>query len=255
MVQQRRRLAEALGRFDECQWNTPSRCEDWSARDVVAHLTGTNQFWAASISSGAAGAPTRILTAFDPVATPAVMVEATRQMSSAEVLEGYRASLDQLAKALAEVSPEGWSRLGESPAGHVELRAVALHALWDAWTHERDILVPLGIEQPADDDEIRACLIYASVISPTLLATRGSTRTGRMAVEGTRPDLSLVVEAGPTVSVRERAEAEKVDAELAGASVDLIEGLTLRAPLDQAVAPEHQWLLGGLADAFDQAPS
>ena len=253
--QQRRRLADTLAGFDESQWNTPSRCEEWSVRDVIAHLTSTNQFWTASISSARSGSPTRMLTAFDPVATPAAIVDTTRHLTTAEVLDGYRASVEQLAALLADLSPEAWSRLGESPAGHVQLRAVALHALWDAWTHERDIMLPLGLEQVLDEEEIRAGLIYASVISPILLATQGSIRTGTMAVEGTAPRVSLLVELGATVTVRDRRPADEADAELHGSAVDLIEGLTLRTPLDPGLAQEHQWMLGALADAFKQAVS
>ena len=252
VMQQRHRLAGTVAGFDEAQWLAPSRCEGWSAKDVVAHLVGTNQFWAVSMSSGLAGSPTRILASFDPVATPAAMVDATRGQSPAEVLDSYCASLDQLGTVLDALPSESWTVLAESPAGHVELRAVALHALWDAWTHERDILVPLGLDQPADDDEIRACLIYAAVISPALLATRGSARTGRLAVEGTTPDVSVVVDVGPTVRVRDRAPTDLADAELHGSAVGLIEGLTLRAPLDHQICPEHQWMLGGLAEAFDR---
>lgn len=252
VVQQRRRLGGTLAGFDESQWRAPSRCEGWSAQDVVAHLAGTNQFWAASMSSGLAGSPTRILAAFDPVTTPAAMVDATRRQTPAETLDSYCTSLDGLAAVLSDVPSDGWSAVAESPAGHVDLRAVALHALWDAWIHERDIVLPLGIEQPADADEIRACLLYAAVISPTLLATRGSTRSGRLAVEATAPDVSLVVDVGPTVSVRDRRPTDAADAELRGPAVGLIEGLTLREPLDHELAPEHAWMLEGLAEAFDR---
>lgn len=252
VVQQRRRLAATLAGFDEPQWRVPTRCDGWSAQDVVAHLAGTNQFWSASMASGLAGAPTRILTAFDPVTTPAALVAATRPQAPADTLASYCSSLDGLAAVLGDMSPDGWSAVAESPAGHVELRAVALHALWDAWIHERDILLPQGIEQPVDADEIRACLLYAAVISPTLLATRGSTRSGRLAVEATTPDVSLVVDVGATVTVRHRRSTDTTDAELRGAAVNLIEGLTLRVPLDHELAPEHEWMLGGLAEAFDR---
>lgn len=253
VLQQRRRLAETLAGFDESQWRAPSRCEGWSTRDVVSHLVGTNRFWAASMSSGLAGSPTRILAAFDPVATPAAMVDASRAMAPIDVLAAYCASLDQLAAVLTDVPADAWSRPAESPVGHVELRAVALHALWDAWTHERDILLPLGLDPTADDDEIRASLIYAAAISPTLLATQGSTRTGRLAVDGTTPDVSLVVDVGPTVTVRDRGSADPADAELRGAAVDVIESLTLRVPVRHDVDPEFEWMLGGLAEAFDRA--
>ena len=251
VIRQRRRLADTLAGLGESQWRRPSRCEGWTVQDVVAHLAGTNRFWAASVKSGLAGSPTRLLASFDPVATPAAMVDATRGTDPTEVLDAYCESLDQLAAVLGDTAPDAWSTVAESPAGHVELRAVALHALWDAWTHERDILLPLGLEQPADDDEIRACVTYAVVISPALLATRGSTRTGLLAVEATRPEISLAVDVGPTSIVRGRRPADVADVELRGSAVDLIEGLTFRAPLAKPPA-EHEWMFGGLAEVFDR---
>lgn len=251
LVRQRRRLGETLSEVADADWSSSSRCESWSVQDVVAHLVGTNQFWTLSISSALAGSPTRFLEAFDPVATPAAMVEPTRQMAPGEVLSRYIESVDDLAKAVSGLSDEAWSVPAEAPPGHIELRAVVLHALWDAWTHERDIVVPLGRQQAVEPDEIRACLVYAAAISPALLATRGSSRRGLLAINADDPHTTFVVDAGTTVTVRERSPDDVVDAELRGGAVDLIEGLTFRVPLAHDVPAEHEWLLGGLAQAFD----
>src|SRR5438105_10761702 len=48
LLRQRRRLGDTLRGFDPSQWSSPSRCAEWSVQDVVTHLVGTNQFWAAS---------------------------------------------------------------------------------------------------------------------------------------------------------------------------------------------------------------
>src|SRR4051812_10900186 len=159
LIRQRRRLAETLEGLDEAQWASPSRCEAWSVQDVVTHLLSTNQFWAASIASGLAGTPTRFLATFDPVTTPAALVDGMRTLSPADVLAQYVETVDALAAAVGDVSDDAWSRPAEAPPGHIELRGVALHALWDAWIHERDICVPLGLVQPAEDDEIQAGLV------------------------------------------------------------------------------------------------
>jgi uncharacterized protein (TIGR03083 family) len=254
LVRQRRRLAETLSALEKSQWSAASRCEGWSVQDVVAHLAGTNQFWAVSISSGLAGSPTRFLATFDPVATPAAMVERMRELSPPDVLVHYVETVDALAETLTGVAADNWSVVAESPLGHVELGTVALHALWDAWSHERDIVVPLGLQQPAEADEIRACLVYAAAISPALLGAGGSTRQGILAIDASSPQTSFVVDAGPTVTVRDRRPDDLVDIELSGASVDLVEALTFRAPLNHDVPAEHRWLLGGLAEVFDRAP-
>jgi hypothetical protein len=174
-----------------------------------------------------------------------------RALLSADVLSQYGDTVESLAGVLDGTSTEDWSLPAETPAGHVELRAVALHALWDAWTHERDIVIPLGLKQDLVPDEIRGCLLYAASIGPVLLATCGSTRTGTLAVNAEAANTSFVIEAGPTVVARDRRGGEAVDVEFQGAAVDLIEGLTLRVPLDNEIPADKRWLLSGLSRAFD----
>src|SRR5207302_7301606 len=118
---------------------------------------------------------------------------------------------------------------------------------------ERDILVPLGLEQAAEADEIRSCLTYAAAIGPALRAASGSDRRGMLAVEAGQPSASIVVDAGPTVTVRNRRPDDVVDLELRGSAVDLIEGLSFRAPLRHDATDDSRWLLGGLDEVFDVA--
>ena len=35
----------------------------------------------------------------------------------------------------------GWATVAEAPAGLIPVRLLALHALWDCWVHERDIVL------------------------------------------------------------------------------------------------------------------
>ena len=248
LLRQRQRLADELDGFDEAQWSTPSRCEGWTARDVVAHLVGTNQFWALSITAALGGAPTRFLASFDPVATPAQMVDATSAKSAAEVLADYVEANEALTAAVGAITD--WSVAGEAPPGHVSLTAVCLHALWDAWIHERDILLPLGLTQTEEPDEVSGCLAYSSAIGPALAATSGERRSGTFCVAATNPAVDLTVTCGETVHVRSGV----VDGapRLSGEAVDLVEGLTYRAPLRHGLADEHAWMLAGLDAVFDQ---
>jgi uncharacterized protein (TIGR03083 family) len=250
LLRQRRRLAGILGQLDESQWTSPSRCDAWSVRDVVCHLIGTDQYWAVSIAKGLAGEPTRYLASFDPVAVPEQMVDAMRTMTSAEVLARFNEGVDGLASVLDGVDDEKWSTVAEAPPGHVTLRSVALHALWDAWIHERDIVLPLGLDPVVEDDEVAACLVYAVALGPAFLASTGSTRTGTLAIDATDPDMSLVVTCGPTVVIGE-GPAPDGTPRLSGDAVALVEGLSFRSPLEHGLAAEDEWLLGGLGDVFE----
>ena len=254
LVRQRRRLGEFLASIDSAHWSTASRCEGWSVQDVIAHLIGTNQYWAMSIAGGLKGEPTRYLAGFDPVATPAQMVDGLRALSPGDVLDQYAASVEQLADVVADLDEAQWALLAEAPPGHIAVRAVALHALWDAWIHERDVCLPLGTTPPAEPDEVAGCLYYCAAIGPTLAATQGSTRAGALVITATNPDVAFVVHAGPTVVVSD-GEPPDDAARVAGDAVALVEGLTFRAPWDHDLDADHAWLVSGLDEAFDRTPA
>ena len=162
LLRQRTRLATRLASLDDAQWAAPSRCQDWSVQDVVAHLVTTNQFWALSVTSARDGAPTRFLDGFDPVVVPAQLVDDARSWSPAQTLERFTRSNQDLADAVADLDDDGWDRLAEAPPGHLSIRLVALHALWDAWIHERDIVLPLGLAPVDEPDEIAGSLAYVA---------------------------------------------------------------------------------------------
>ena len=255
LLQQRRRLGALLATLDDEQWAAPSRCDGWSVQDVVVHLNSTNQFFAISISSGLAGSPTRFLAGFDPVASPAQLVDDRRGSAPAEVLETYHATVQSLADAVTGLDAEAWGVIAEAPPGHIAARGVALHALWDAWVHERDIVLPLGLPPVEEDDEVLASLRYAVALGPVFLATRGDERRGTAVFEATDPSAALVVEIGPTVVVRDLGDSVVPDgaARVSGRAVHLLEALSYRAPLEAAVPDEHTWMFEGLAEVFDLA--
>jgi uncharacterized protein (TIGR03083 family) len=250
LLRQRRRLQEALASLTDEQWMRPSRCEGWSVQDVVAHLIGTNSFWVMSILAGLAGSPTRVLAAFDPVTTPALMVAPMRAMSPAETLDQFVETNQSLFDAVDSLDDAGWSTTAESPAGHVPIRLAANHALWDAWVHERDILVPLGIVPDEEPDEILSCLRYVAAVAPVLAFSSDPNRRGAIEIDATDPDAHVVIEVATTVTVR--GGSPPVGAlRLTGRAVDLVESLSIRAPLHHAVPEGSRWLVDGLAAAFD----
>lgn len=250
LLRQRRRLQDALATLTDEQWRRPSRCEEWSVQDVVAHLIGTNDFWSMSILAGLAGTPTRILAAFDPATTPALMVAPMRSMSPAETLARFVETNQSLFDAVESLDDAGWSTVAESPAGHVPIRLLANHALWDSWVHERDILLPLGIVPAEEPDEIVSCLRYVTAVAPVLTFSSDPTRRGVLAIDATEPDAHVVIEVDTTVAVRS-GPAPAGAIRLTGRAVDLVESLSIRAPLHQTVPEDSRWLLDGLATVFD----
>lgn len=252
VVRQRRRMETTLAGLSEDDWRTRSRCDGWSVQDVVAHIVGVNAFWEASIAAGLAGKPTRVLAAFDPAATPPLMVEPMRALTPAEVLDQFVSTNDGFLGALADLDDRGWSTLAESPPGHVPIRLLAHHALWDTWVHERDIALPLGFTPPVEADEVLSSLRYAAALSPAFLISAGNSTGGTFAVEARDPEASFRLEVGESVTVRNGSSSSVVPC-LRGSAVELVEALSIRAPLADSAPPEWHQLLGGLATVFDSS--
>ena len=251
LIRQRRRMVDELASRTDEEWRTPSRCEGWTAKDVVAHLGTTNDFWRLSIEAGLAGAPSRLLVGFDPKLTPAALVEAVRALSPAETFERFATSTSSLCDAVDALDVTGWATIAEAPPGHVPIRVMAHHAVWDAWVHERDILLPLAAAPAEEADEIISCLRYAAALGPSFAALSDADRRGVLAIDVSDPDAHVVVEqAGGAVAVR-AGEAPSGAAVLRGRAVDVLEMLSIRVPFDQAIPDDARWMVQGLADVSE----
>ena len=109
------------------------------------------------------------------------------------------------------------------------------------------------MERAVDDDEVRGCLLYAAALGPSFYASTGSVRSGDLAVVATAPDVSFVVQAGPTVVNEPGATPAEDGPCLRGDAVALVEGLSFRGPLDHDLDDDDVWLVAGLAEVFDTA--
>ena len=257
-IRQRRRLLDRVRTFETEKWEHPSRCEGWTNRDVIAHLDITNDFWTMAIEAGRRGTPTRILTAFDPVITPAQMVLDTRGTGPDKVLDRFEVSTNALLELLASLRDREWSALAEAPPGHLTISAVVHHALWDAWVHERDILLPLEIVPTIEADEITASLRYVAALGPAFSRSGGGLEEGRFQVRTSDPHTAFevsiadqvhVTEIGPDAPAPEVVTDELV---LVGPGVELLEALSVRAPLPY-VPDDRAWMIAGLARTFENA--
>jgi uncharacterized protein (TIGR03083 family) len=234
VIRQRRRLEASLVALDPPQWAAPTRCEGWSVKDVVAHLADVNDFWDLSIRAGLRGEPTRWLDGFDPVATPAKMVDATRAQGFDEVLAHFCDANARLCALLEGVTDAQCELVAEAPPGHLAIRLVASHALWDAWVHERDVALALGLRAAELDDEIAVSLRYVAALTAAFLVLHAPVPSCSYAVSATSPDVALVVELAASVT--------------AGA---LVEALSFRVALPEAAGPQWRALAGGLGEVFE----
>lgn len=235
-LRHRRRFVDRLTALTDEQWAAPSRCAGWTNQDVVSHLVTADGFWVVSLRGAAAGTPTAYLPEFDPTAAPEALVEPMRAMKPGEVLDQFRAVNDSFVAAVSAHPDEAWSALGESPIGQVPSRLVLAHALWDSWLHERDILVPLGLDDPIEPDELLVATWYVLAVGAVqggLLDDPAPVGPGLTEpIDATLaftdlPDdpIHLVVDEGVLV------ERGGPPAAAAGPAVDLVDGYTGRRPI------------------------
>jgi uncharacterized protein (TIGR03083 family) len=124
-------LAETLALAPDDSWNSPSLCDGWRVREVVAHVTMPSRY-----SEGE------------------FMAELERcgydftRLSNEVAIRDAEASSDQLLADLRSEVLHHWSPPGGSY--HDALNHVVIHSL--------DITVPLGINRLASDETIRAVL-------------------------------------------------------------------------------------------------
>jgi uncharacterized protein (TIGR03083 family) len=251
VIDQRDRLAGTLGELSPAEWSVPSRCAGWSVQDVAEHLAGVNQFWLLSIGAGLRGEATRFLESFDPVTVPAAMVEQARGAPPSATLEKLTASNALLAACLRSLSESDWARPAEAPPGHIAIRALCAHALWDSWIHERDVLLPLGRHQPVEHDEVATALAYAAALGPAFYLNAGQAHSGSLAVEARHPEFAFTVDVSDQVRLRPDADTDAT-AIIDGDAVELLERFSCRLP-HPLVDEDHLWLVDGLHRAFDPA--
>jgi uncharacterized protein (TIGR03083 family) len=253
-IRQRRRFEALLGDLSEEQWKTASRCGGWTVHDVAAHLVGVNAFWSASLAAGLAGRPTRVLGAFDPVTTPELMVGQMRELTRDEVLDQLTRTNEGFLTAIGELDDDGWSMPAEAPPGHLPIRLLVQHALWDCWIHERDIAIPLDMNTPVEPDEVRSCLTYVAALNAALAVGGGHHVTGQYAVQSTAPSFWVGLEVAGTVTVHGDCSPSTAPC-LEGESVTLIEALSLRAPFPEGVPMQWRPIIDGFSDQFSRHPS
>jgi uncharacterized protein (TIGR03083 family) len=251
-VAQRRRFQAALAELDDADWRRPSRCEGWTAQDVITHLVTVNQFWTLSIQAGLAGEPSRFLANFDPVSTPAQLVTDAGEVEPAETLASFTESNEALVQVLEGLGEEDLAKLAESPPGHVPIRQVADHALWDSWIHERDVFLPLGRTPPEEPDEVRVSLRYVAVLSPGFAVMVGMSPPGPTVIDATDPHERFVVTVEDGQVLVHDGPSPEGALLVDGPAVDLVEQLSFR-DCGRPVSPAVVSILEGLGQVFDQS--
>ena len=169
-AQHRRRFADAVASLDDDALGHATRCSEWSVADVLRHGCDTDEWF----NAGAAAA--FLDPDFDAVTTPNELVVAQRAMPDAQARDRFVASSYEKASDLDASGNDRWSDPGVSPVqplfervgvtiGDVPWWLGTLHHFLDSFVHERDVLIPLGIEPPQNAEETVPVLTYILAVS------------------------------------------------------------------------------------------
>jgi uncharacterized protein (TIGR03083 family) len=243
--EQRRRLVAILEGFGPDDWAAPTRCAEWSAHDVVRHLCDAN-----GIVHLEPGDRTLDVTAgFDPRTSPREWLAASAGEPPGETLARLVATSEDLLLVSSRRLAEGRSFDVFLPLGPMDWTVSVLHSLWDAWVHERDIMVARGTEHPSDDDATFYATAYGVFIAAAVASgLAGDELQQQLMLGGAGGGVFDVDAHGAVIMTATRPT-------VAGPSAAVVaDALAGRSPIDQAlpdVAPGSRIALARLGDLFN----
>jgi len=147
LAEQQAELRDLLAGLTPAQWQQPSRCEGWDAKDVVLHVAQTNEMAIASVNGRFADflvdAGRGLAPAADVDEGAARMVERDRGMSNDEVRDRYASGASELLARFESADPH--ARV-QWVAGELSVRTLTTTRLAETWIHTGDVAEAVGVE-------------------------------------------------------------------------------------------------------------
>jgi hypothetical protein len=196
--------------------------------DVVRHLCDVTTKWHALLR-GEPLESSGLGEGFDPRATPMTWMERSTGEGPADTLRLFEQASAELLDEVDRRVNSGAADQIPFPYGTVPWSVIALHVFWDAWVHERDIVVALGRTHESSELESRAAAIYGLVMSGVPNGLLGTPLDETIALDGQGGGLFELEVRGATVTVRAGGEQDARDA-LRGPLPGVVDSLIGRDP-------------------------
>ena len=147
IIAESERLTQSLTTLPPEAWSTPSACERWEVRDVVAHLAGGAEVYTDVIARSVQGdaSPPAGRQASGPTNAAAFAegnaqrVLARRENLGDQVLANFLTANAQLNHLLASLGPADWDKPHYTPLGSAPLRHIPADWLVELVVHGWDI--------------------------------------------------------------------------------------------------------------------
>ncbi|MEV5778780.1 maleylpyruvate isomerase N-terminal domain-containing protein [Streptomyces antimycoticus] len=225
---QRSRFIETVSGFGPAEWQADSRCTDWSVHEVLRHVRD-----AAAIHVERLGGRHAVFTtqgAFHPATTPATWLAASSGESPADTLRDLISLVEEEDHLLTEKVERNPSETMPGPLRRtLHWSVFSLHFFWDAWIHERDIMLPLGTAPASTPTEHRLATMYGLLVAAAPASWSGDHVRTTVLLDGS-PDGNY--EVFPTSAGVMRAAVAPLGsvAELRGPMGEVVDSLAGRGP-------------------------
>jgi uncharacterized protein (TIGR03083 family) len=227
----RRRFIGQLEQLPPEAWVAPTRCSEWSVHEVVRHLCDVNALVRddqASVTSSSTG--------FDPRTTPREWLRPSDGESVESTLQRLRSTSTGAFEKTRLQAGRGKERVIQGPYGSIPWRVMMLHAFWDSWLHERDVLIPLGLPHLTDEQGARLATAYSVFIAGVVASLFGTPVTATFSLSGLAQGTYELLHDGDDTVLR------VVPSEVGGP-----DGMELADTLTGRGGAVEDWLLGELA--------
>jgi hypothetical protein len=162
LATQQARLTRGWREFTVDQWDCATRNERWSVHETVRHVADGMEFGAAAADGDN---DLEALDGFDPRSTPDTWLAGSSGESPAATMERFDVAACRFRDALRTRLASDDDARATTVYGEAHWTMNVAHLLWDFWVHERDVLLPLGIEQHCPVDEERLVGLYGVFMS------------------------------------------------------------------------------------------
>lgn len=208
-------------------WRAETRCTEWSVHDVVRHVRDATSLHVSSL--GGRTAPFSAHGPFHPSTTPAVWLAASAGQSPEETLRELvvlSEEEDRLLERKAELNP---SEARPGPLRRTLHWSVAsAHFFWDAWLHERDIALCIGLKMSYPAAELRLATMYGLLVAATPADWSGEYVQTKASLGGSPDHGYEITHADDTVMVA--TVSPELSAELTGETGEILDSLAGRGP-------------------------
>ncbi|WBB81053.1 maleylpyruvate isomerase family mycothiol-dependent enzyme [Micromonospora sp. WMMD882] len=240
LTRQRSNFLRLLAKLDADAWAAPSRCSAWSVHDVVGHVINVAELHVGLLGGGQDMERFLRHGPFSPATTPALWLADSPRQSPEATVQTLADLVDREQELFSArmAGPDG--PLMPAPSGRLlHWSTRTLHMMWDAWIHERDVALALGLEPESRVEDFPLVTMYGLLLAGGVGVIGGQPPATVLALRDaavSRYEIGVVdddvfVAAGVDAEPDGHGDTAEVLDSLTGREPDLLRALTAPEPV------------------------